>query len=125
MRVGLAWILVALAAAGCKQPPEKPAGPPPPPAEQLQSVLAELNELCADTWCEGGYDFTFQKLECSSAVACTLSFQAAHDASGKSTLASLALTGFDAVLDSEGYPTEMFENAVNDAIAEWEVKQGG
>ena len=120
---------VALALASCSKesPSEKAAapGPPPPPPEKLRAALAELNELCVDLWCEGDYEFTFKKLECTSAIACTLSFEAVHDESDRSTVASLALTGFGAILDSEGYPTETFENAVNDAIAEWETKQGG
>ena len=128
MRARLALAAVfALALASCSKPSaEKAAAPTPPlPPDKLNLVLAELNELCIDLWCEGDYDFTFRKLECSSETACTLSFEAAHDETGRSTMASLALTGFGAILDSEGYPTETFENAVNDAIAEWETKQGG
>lgn len=124
---GIVLALLALLA-GCEEKKSEssgPSGPPPPPPEKLAAALAELNALCADTWCEGGYHFTFRKLECASAIACTLSFDATHDESGRSTMAALPLAGFDTVLDPAGSPTETFENAVNDAIAEWETKQGG
>ena len=55
---------------------------------------------------------------------CTLSFEATHDDSGRSTNVSAGLSGFDAIVDAEGSPTDTFENAVNDAIAEWETKYG-
>lgn len=126
MRARRLAVSAVVALAACSKPPEKVvrAGPPSPPPEQLDAVLIELNELCADTWCEGGYEFSFKKLECASAAACTLSFDATHDESGRSVPAAIVLGGFETVVDSEGYATETFENAVNDAIAEWETKQG-
>jgi hypothetical protein len=124
--VALAALLLSAASCNRAAPlPAVPAGPPPPPPEKLASVVGELNELCADTWCEGSYELTFKKLECTTALACSLTFDAKNHDSGHASVATLALTGFDAMLDSEGYPTDTFENAVNDAIAEWETKQGG
>jgi hypothetical protein len=123
-----AFAALLLSAVSCNRtppPPAVPAGPPPPAPEKLASVVGELNELCADTWCEGSYELTFTKLDCTTALACSLTFDAKHHDSGRATAATLALTGFDAILDSEGYPTDTFENAVNDAVAEWETKQGG
>lgn len=126
MRLGLA-AAGFLVVVGCSKPEATapgPASPPPPAPETLAGVVGDLNTLCAETWCGGGWDFTFTKLECVSAAACTLHFDAKPDGADVVAAAAIAVGGFAAVVGTDGSPTVAFETAVNDAIAEWETKQG-
>lgn len=45
-------------------------------AEQSQTVLKLLDDTCADSWCEGDYDWHFPKVICHFAgQSCTLTFR--------------------------------------------------
>jgi hypothetical protein len=44
--------------------------------EQERVALKAIDDICADTWCAGDYNFHFERLTCAlRAGACTLSFQ--------------------------------------------------
>ena len=124
-RASFAAPFAVVIAAGCSKPDlPAPAGPPPPPPVKLQGVVESLNTLCAETWCEGGWQFEFTKLECETAVSCRLSFEATPDGTQAATTATIPLTGFEAVVTAtSATPTESFQTVVNDAIAQWETAQ--
>lgn len=43
--------------------------------EQETLVIQQLNDFCADSWCESATEFNFQKLECSDVTStCNLYF---------------------------------------------------
>lgn len=43
--------------------------------DQESLVIQELNDFCADSWCESAIEFNFQKIECSDTTAtCNLYF---------------------------------------------------
>lgn len=43
--------------------------------EQETIVIKELNDYCADSWCESAVEFNFKKIECSDqAATCDLYF---------------------------------------------------
>lgn len=45
-------------------------------SEQAATALKLIDDICADTWCSGDYDFAFRRLTCSSvAETCTLTLQ--------------------------------------------------
>jgi len=98
------------------------AVPPPvaPPAFLAPNadVVAELNELCGDTFCEGEYDYRFTTLTCDAAL-CTLAFEARQ---GATAPAETATVGFPAagLRDSEGEPSEHLFETVGAALSTWE-----
>ncbi len=45
-------------------------------APQQQNVLDMLNDVCGDTWCEGNFEWDFQRISCGfSARSCTLTIK--------------------------------------------------
>ena len=45
-------------------------------SDQAQTALGLIDDICADTWCSGDYDFGFRRLTCSRAAkTCTLTLQ--------------------------------------------------
>lgn len=45
-------------------------------AKQKKAVLRAVDNICGDTWCEGDYNFRFNKLFCSSvSKSCRVVFQ--------------------------------------------------
>jgi hypothetical protein len=97
---------------------EKPAPEPKgaPSDEDLKGRLADLNDLCGDTWCEGEYDYKFTKLVCEG-KSCDLSFTATYYDGKKKYEAAVKVTGFtDVVPDEDG----SFDEAVGEALLKWE-----
>jgi hypothetical protein len=97
---------------------EKPAPEPKgaPSDEDLKGRLADLNDLCGDTWCEGEYDYKFTKLACEG-KSCDLSFTAKYYDGKKTYEAMVKVTGFtDVVPDEDG----SFDEAVGEALMKWE-----
>jgi len=86
-------------------------------AEELKGRIADLNDLCGDTWCEGEYDYTFTGLTCEKKNKCVLSFTAKHADSGKSYQTKVDVSGFTSVVpDDDGG----FDEAVGEALGKWE-----
>ncbi len=103
----------AAPAAGEKAQPEPGRAPSD---EDLKGRLADLNDLCGDTWCEGEYDYKFTKLVCEG-KSCDLSFTAKHYEGKKAFEATVKVTGFtDVVPDEDG----SFDEAVGEALMKWE-----
>jgi hypothetical protein len=149
--------LGVLVAACCFTPPTDPAGGPtgpvsPPqlaPPDQVPTLqptegsgaapgdgahvelLAELNELCPDTFCEGGCDYLFESLTCTE-TSCTLGFHAGCDDGegetpappGRPLAGTVEVTGFGPVSRLSGpdddEPRIAFHVAVGAALAHWE-----
>jgi hypothetical protein len=46
------------------------------PSGLTEARLAKLNDLCADTFCEGSFSYSFHSLACDrSAASCTFGFR--------------------------------------------------
>jgi hypothetical protein len=103
-------------------PVAKTAGKAAVPVAAAEGDNAErvtmLNELCADTWCEGEYTYTFKKLQCPEATKCVLSFDA-KDAKGKAFASQIPVVGFKAI-NIEEDEDATFVVAVNESILKWE-----
>ena len=94
-------------------------------AEQLASRVAELNELCPDTFCEGSFNYDFKKLDCADATHCTLSFVAKNQANKKAKPmnAQVEVVGFTALVpdaDKEFVYEGSFDDKVGAALGKWE-----
>ncbi len=45
-------------------------------AEQKEEVLTALNDICGDTWCEGEFNYSFNKMDCNLAKGkCTIKIE--------------------------------------------------
>ncbi len=94
-------------------------------AEQLAARVADLNELCPDTFCEGRFHYTFTSLVCADASHCTLGFTAKDQdrASSKPLTAEVAVAGFTALthdVDQEFVYEGSFDDMVGQALLAWE-----
>ncbi|MCU0694981.1 MAG: E3 ubiquitin ligase family protein [Myxococcaceae bacterium] len=75
-------------------------------AKTLAGIAAEMNEACADTFCEGGYQFIFTNLSCDKTARwCQLDVTALSKSTHQAFVATLPFTpaaktrsAFDAVL---------------------------
>lgn len=77
-------------------------------SSQQDSVLGQLNDICADAWCESSIDFIFKNIECSvKSSKCTLIFSTQENYNENQPLQMAACTLPD--LKSED---EIFENTV-------------
>ena len=93
--------------------------------EQLTSRVAELNELCPDTFCEGQFNYDFKKLDCADASHCTLSFVAndSDHPKAKPMTAQVEVVGFTALVpdaDKEFVYEGSFDEKVGAALSKWE-----
>jgi hypothetical protein len=94
-------------------------------SEQLASRVAELNELCPDTFCEGQFNYTFKKLECADATHCLLSFTAKDQdkPAAKPYDAQVKVEGFTALVrdpEAEFVYEGSFDERVSMALMKWE-----
>jgi hypothetical protein len=109
-------------AVGVDAEPEEARLPPTPPgqldAERGKLIVAELNELCGDIWCEGEYNFTFTSMTCVRG-ACQLAFKAKHYESDKAFTDTIKFDFFDRAADADG-ATQKLHRAIGDAIRVWE-----
>ena len=100
---------------------DKPAAGGTP--EDLAARVAELNALCADTWCEGSYQYKFTTLSCDEGRGCALAFTATGN---KKTYDSMVVvTGFTALRPDplKDFVFEgSFDEAVGTALAKWEAR---
>ncbi|MEM7608221.1 MAG: hypothetical protein AAF411_22945, partial [Myxococcota bacterium] len=56
---------------------ERAPGPTPTPAQRT-AVVAQLNETCADVWCEGSVSFWFHDVNCTG-LSCVVQASARMD----------------------------------------------
>ena len=94
-------------------------------AEQLASRVADLNELCPDTFCEGQFNYDFKKLDCLDATHCVLSFVAKDQdhPKAKPMNAVVPVGGFTALVadpDKEFVYEGSFDEKVSEALMKWE-----
>lgn len=99
-------------------------GPDGLPTEGARAhVVAEINELCPDTFCEGDFDWVFDSLACRP-DACTLSFHARYYEAGSPVLVDhVEITGWTRVVDDLNGTlaiSEPFWAATCEAISTWE-----
>jgi hypothetical protein len=87
--VGMGALLLSACSAGSASEPELEIGEGSPVATreealspnalsplQATTALKLIDDICADTWCSGDYDFGFRRLSCSrTAKTCTLTLQ--------------------------------------------------
>ncbi len=94
-------------------------------AEELTTRVADLNELCPDTFCEGSFNYDFKKLDCLDATHCTLSFVAKDQEHprAKPMNAEVMVSGFTALSadpDAEFVYEGSFDEKVSEALSKWE-----
>ncbi|MDP3157037.1 MAG: GIDE domain-containing protein [Archangium sp.] len=94
-------------------------------AEELATRVADLNELCPDTFCEGQFNYDFKKLDCLDASHCTLSFVAKDQdhPRAKPMNAEVLVSGFTALNadpEKEFVYEGSFDEKVGEALAKWE-----
>ena len=123
----IACISLGVSCQKTSQPPKEEAAPAPPvkqwkfSEEDAKAVLADLNELCPDSWCEGEFDYNFTRLTCEKQNKCRLFFTAKKHEGGKPIDTHVDLSGFDKVPDIKG--TGAFDEALMEALSKWEESQ--
>lgn len=85
----------------------------------LSEFVETLNELCPDTWCEGAFNFEFQRIACED-DDCQLSFRAQHFAEGAPWVVDTIPVKREDLQLEDGYPGERFFDAASAAIGDWE-----
>jgi hypothetical protein len=98
--------------------PPSPAAPGP-----YASVLAQLNDLCGDTWCEGEHDYRFVAMQCANGQ-CTVNvevrtFDPSRNDLGDPTRHTLELGRVEPD-DGQGNMSEQLGESVSAAIARFE-----
>jgi hypothetical protein len=94
-----------------------------PAKNPLVARVDELNELCAETWCSGSFEYHFSTLTCATAKSCTLAF-VASDEQQQTFTSTVALTGFSALSREPFIYEGSFEEAVSVALEAWEQHPG-
>ncbi len=99
---------------------------------ELASRVADLNDICGDTYCEGRFNYQFTTLTCADATHCVLAFTAKDsEHAGKLLTSEVEVTGFSSInQDGKEYVYEgSFDEKVGDALGAWEQnpksKKGG
>lgn len=87
--------------------------------DPLVARVAELNQLCPETWCSGSFEYHFSTLTCSGAKTCTLGFVASDDQQHTFT-STVSLGGFQALTTEPFVYEGSFEEAVSVALEAWE-----
>ncbi|MFK8003758.1 MAG: hypothetical protein AB8H86_29620 [Polyangiales bacterium] len=88
-------------------------------AAGFSDFVETLNELCPDTWCEGAFNFEFQRVTCE-ADECLIAFRAQHFAEGAPWLEDTIPVKRDDLQLEDGYPGERFFDAASEALIDWE-----
>jgi hypothetical protein len=92
--------------------------------DDLAGRVAELNELCGDTWCEGSFLYKFTTLSCDEGRGCALAFTATNSDTKKSYDSMVIVKGFTELRPdpSKEYKYEgSFDEAVGIALGAWEA----
>jgi hypothetical protein len=92
--------------------------------EDLAARVAELNDLCGDTWCEGSFQYKFTTLSCDEGRGCALAFTATNSENKKAYDSMVIVNGFDALRPdpSKEFKFEgSFDEAVGTALSKWEA----
>lgn len=80
------------------------------------SIVAALNEICGDAWCEGEWDYTFTDVSCDPAP-CRVTFDARR---GRRTVHdTVVVDGVNVAGDQDG-PTDQFAERFTDVLMRWE-----
>lgn len=119
----LLCLAVALACGGpaveeTEMAPDEESAPPAAASKQSPeaTVLAELNETCAENWCYGDFNYDFLELECGNET-CELFFRAER---GSEEFEDSLVFEYDQPLVDEDYLEAGNWERVNDAITGWE-----
>jgi hypothetical protein len=97
---------------------------------QKKEVLQAIDGICGDTWCEGDYNFRFNKFSCDKATSsCELNFQFIKtDDKGENETFSAEqvcrfnnIKEFHQVMDSKFSLNEEFYSTLTDCI--WEKEK--
>lgn len=94
---------------------------------QEQEVLGELNEMCADSWCEGAWSYQFTSFRCppGNMGPCALGAMVqSNDTAGLSRPIELELSSLAAQRDPQGALTDAFYEEMNRVIGTWEETEG-
>jgi hypothetical protein len=92
---------------------------------QEKTALGLIDQICADTWCSGDYDFGFRRLSCSRASeTCTLTLQAfpreelPSQWSYSRSCETSDFTGFRSLVNQEESGYQSLDEAYYDALTE-------
>lgn len=88
--------------------------------DQAKKLVAEMNELCPDTWCEGEFDFKFKSIDCQP-KKCKLAFNAKKHGAKAAQDDSIEIAYEGAILDAKGDETDPWNDALTKAIEAWET----
>lgn len=97
---------------------------------QNKEVVKTIDSICGDTWCEGDYNFRFNKFSCDKeSFTCELNFQfiKSDDNGEKETFSAEQVCNFskikefNQVMDSKYSLNEGFYESLSDCI--WEREQ--
>jgi len=91
-------------------------------ADPEATVVAQLNEMCEENWCDGPFDYEFQTLECGAAT-CELFFAAERD--GEDFEDSVIFDYDEPLLDEGELEAGYWERITNALLDEWEPAQDG
>lgn len=95
---------------------------------QRKEVLRAIDNICADSWCEGDYNFNFKDLNCNKLTkSCELNFNFistddnnVEKYSALQTCQFKNITKFDQLMDSKFSLNDEFYDLVNNCISEKE-----
>ena len=98
------------------------------PPKTRTDIIRAIDDICADTWCEGDYDFKFLEFKCRrSKRHCDLTFQFIQSEDElKKTYSSVQTCGFDnikelnQILDEQKNLNEEFYETLSNCIMEKE-----
>lgn len=92
---------------------------------QAKTALRLIDDICADTWCSGDYDFRFRRLICSRAAeTCSLTLQAfpreelPSEWSYVRTCNTPDFTGFSSLVNQTESGYQSLDDAYYDALTE-------
>jgi|GEM_PF-5672222 len=95
--------------------------------EQSTMAIEELNRICPDSYCQGGFGYKFEELTCTR-KSCTLKFSAEKRNTQTMVEGILTLKGVGAntiVSNEDGldYVSDAFYDAFDDELLDWEGTQ--
>jgi hypothetical protein len=101
-----------------RHPVNTPAAKP-----TLAARVDELNDLCAETWCSGAFQYHFSALRCPNTKACVLSFSA-NDDQQRTFNTEVTLRGFTTLQSGDPFVYQgSLEEAVSQSLEAWETHQ--